>query len=140
MYYVLNTLVTLISNKQLTVFPSSILVNIIMNFSLYICFHNQLHNIYCVYLQMSLCIYKWPHDEHYVTMEGINPSDGVLRSLVCNNNVQVLVRVYVVRAYNLHPSDPDGKADPFIEISTSNKTVSDAKNYFPKQLNPVFGR
>lgn len=44
------------------------------------------------------------------------------------------------QASNLHPADPDGKADPYIVLRLGKKEIKDRENYIPKQLNPVFGR
>ncbi|KAL0183977.1 hypothetical protein M9458_019673, partial [Cirrhinus mrigala] len=43
-------------------------------------------------------------------------------------------------AFNLHPADPDGKADPYIVLKLGKTEIKDRDNYIPKQLNPVFGR
>lgn len=45
-----------------------------------------------------------------------------------------------VKAFNLHPADPDGKADPYIVLKLGKTEIKDRVNYIPKQLNPVFGR
>lgn len=44
------------------------------------------------------------------------------------------------QASNLHPADPDGKADPYIVLRLGKNEIKDRDNYIPKQLNPVFGR
>lgn len=44
------------------------------------------------------------------------------------------------QASNLHPADPDGKADPYIVLRVGKREIKDRDNYIPKQLNPVFGR
>lgn len=44
------------------------------------------------------------------------------------------------QASNLHPADPDGKADPYVVLRLGKKEIKDRDNYIPKQLNPVFGR
>ncbi|XP_023192514.1 fer-1-like protein 6 isoform X1 [Xiphophorus maculatus] len=67
---------------------------------------------------------------HYRVNRGIPP----------NTSVQVLIRVYIVSASNLHPADPDGKADPYIFLRLGKNEIKDRDNYIPKQLNPVFGR
>ncbi|XP_050431125.1 otoferlin-like [Adelges cooleyi] len=61
--------------------------------------------------------------------------------LSSNAKCKVLVRVYVLRAYNLHPTDTGGSSDPYIEISFGHtRRISDRKNYVPNTLNPIFGR
>ncbi|XP_074551223.1 fer-1-like protein 6 [Halichoeres trimaculatus] len=64
----------------------------------------------------------------------------VNRGIPPNNPIQVLIRVYIISASNLHPADPDGKADPYIVLRLGKKEIKDRDNYIPKQLNPVFGR
>jgi len=64
----------------------------------------------------------------------------VTQNLPWNGSINVLVRVYIVRATDLHPADPNGKADPYLVISLGNEKVNDKKNYISKQLNPVFGK
>lgn len=48
--------------------------------------------------------------------------------------------VLLLQASNLHPADPDGKADPYIVLRLGKNEIKDRDNYIPKQLNPVFGR
>uniref|UniRef100_A0A8I3N7D1 Fer-1 like family member 6 n=1 Tax=Canis lupus familiaris TaxID=9615 RepID=A0A8I3N7D1_CANLF len=84
----------------------------------------------------SFCIYKSPQDS------GIEDS-GQLRiqqGVPPNHPVKVLIRVYIVAAFNLSPADPDGKADPYIVVKLGQTEIKDRDKYIPKQLNPVFGR
>ncbi|XP_052746509.1 otoferlin [Bicyclus anynana] len=57
-----------------------------------------------------------------------------------NEPTQVLVRVYVVKATDLHPMDLNGKADPYIVLNLGSSKINDKDNYVSKQLNPVFGK
>lgn len=57
-----------------------------------------------------------------------------------NDPIHVLVRVYIVKATDLHPMDLNGKADPYVVLQLGSKRVSDKENYVSKQLNPVFGK
>ncbi len=57
-----------------------------------------------------------------------------------NDPLHVLVRVYVIKANDLHPMDINGKADPYVVLQLGSKRVSDKDNYVSKQLNPVFGK
>ncbi|XP_050073057.1 otoferlin-like [Anopheles maculipalpis] len=61
-------------------------------------------------------------------------------TLPLNDPIHVLVRVYVVKATDLHPMDLNGKADPYVVLQLGSKRVSDKDNYVSKQLNPVFGK
>uniref|UniRef100_UPI00398EED9F fer-1-like protein 6 n=1 Tax=Pristiophorus japonicus TaxID=55135 RepID=UPI00398EED9F len=64
----------------------------------------------------------------------------ILQGMPPNTPVKVLIRVYIVSATNLHPADPDGKADPYIVLQLGKTEIKDRDNYVPKQLNPLFGR
>ncbi|XP_055284467.1 fer-1-like protein 6 isoform X3 [Moschus berezovskii] len=84
----------------------------------------------------SFCIYK--------SLENSSIEDsGQLRiqqGIPPNHPVKVLIRVYIVAAFNLSPADPDGKSDPYIVIKLGKTEIKDRDKYIPKQLNPVFGR
>uniref|UniRef100_A0A665X0U7 C2 domain-containing protein n=1 Tax=Echeneis naucrates TaxID=173247 RepID=A0A665X0U7_ECHNA len=86
------------------------------------------------------CLYRLTEDEE----DWDDPADTgyfrVSRGIPPNSPVQVLIRVYIVSASNLHPADPDGKADPYIVLRLGKNEIKDRDNYIPKQLNPVFGR
>lgn len=60
--------------------------------------------------------------------------------LPSNEPIHVLCRVYIVQCNDLHPMDPNGKADPYLKITLGGKTINDKDNYVSKQLNPVFGK
>lgn len=62
------------------------------------------------------------------------------QGLPSNDPLHVLVRVYVIKANDLHPMDINGKADPYLVLQLGSKRVSDKENYVSKQLNPVFGK
>ncbi|XP_067109609.1 fer-1-like protein 6 [Osmerus mordax] len=85
------------------------------------------------------CLYKLTEDEEWEE----TPDPGhfkVNRGIPSNHSVDVLIRVYIVSAANLHPADPDGKSDPYIVLKLGKTEIKDRDNYIPKQLNPVFGR
>ncbi|CAB4005702.1 otoferlin-like isoform X4 [Paramuricea clavata] len=84
----------------------------------------------------SLKVWQCPLPENIET----DPVIGTFRKLPSNEPVNVLVRVYVVKAYNLHPADPLGKADPYPVVTLGKQKVKDRDNYISKQLNPIFGR
>ncbi|XP_056904113.1 fer-1-like protein 6 [Takifugu flavidus] len=87
------------------------------------------------------CLYKLTEDEKDDWDDGADTGlFRVSRGIPSNNSVQVLIRVYVVSASNLHPADPDGKADPYVVLRLGKNEIKDRDNYIPKQLNPVFGR
>ncbi|KAG8515514.1 Fer-1-like protein 6, partial [Galemys pyrenaicus] len=84
----------------------------------------------------SFCIYKSPEDS---SMEDSGPL-RIQQGIPPNHPVKVLIRVYIVAAFNLSPADPDGKADPYIVVRLGKTEIKDRDKYIPKQLNPVFGR
>ena len=72
---------------------------------------------YMVCLQGSIKIYKWPlrktPDEASLPFAATapDPKFGFFQGLPSNEPLGVLVRVYVVKANDLHPMDINGKAD-----------------------------
>ena len=77
-------------------------------------------------------------DDH--TVMGLDPQFGFFQGMPSNDPIRVLVRVYVVKANDLHPMDMNGKADPYLVLQFGSKRISDKDNYVSKQLNPVFGK
>lgn len=90
----------------------------------------------------ALKVYKWPLPKDLLdhTIMGFDPQYGFFQGLPSNEPIHVLVRVYIVKANDLHPSDLNGKADPYIVLQLGGKRISDKENYVSKQLNPVFGK
>ncbi|XP_054471398.1 fer-1-like protein 6 [Anoplopoma fimbria] len=87
------------------------------------------------------CLYKLNENNEEDWDEDTDIGDfRVNRGIPPNGLLQVLIRVYIVSASNLHPADPDGKADPYIVLRLGKDEIKDRDNYIPKQLNPVFGR
>ncbi|KAG9473826.1 hypothetical protein GDO78_004239 [Eleutherodactylus coqui] len=76
--------------------------------------------------------YIYPSSE---ATEEFKIMEGVPR----NRPVKLLVRIYIVKATNLSPSDPNGKADPYVVVNVGQQTKDSKDRYIPKQLNPVFG-
>ena len=81
----------------------------------------------------------WADLDDYTIM-GLDPKQGFFQGLPANDPIRVLIRVYVVKANDLHPMDINGKADPYLVLQLGSKRVSDKDNYVSKQLNPVFGK
>ncbi|RWS04688.1 otoferlin-like isoform X2, partial [Dinothrombium tinctorium] len=81
------------------------------------------------YFRGSLCLYKLPLT-----------TTSVFEMSFVNEPVKVMVRVYIVRATDLSPTDIGGKSDPYIVIVLGDRKVSDRDHYISNQLNPVFGR
>uniref|UniRef100_A0ABM5GKW0 Dysferlin isoform X4 n=1 Tax=Pogona vitticeps TaxID=103695 RepID=A0ABM5GKW0_9SAUR len=53
---------------------------------------------------------------------------------------ECLVRIYIIRAFDLQPKDANGKCDPYVKISVGKKSISDQDHYIPCTLEPVFGK
>ncbi|NWX69432.1 FR1L4 protein, partial [Alca torda] len=62
-------------------------------------------------------------------------SQGIPR----NRPIKVLLRVYIIKATNLSPADPNGKADPYVVVTMGQVQKDTKERYIPKKLNPVFG-
>ncbi|XP_051044235.1 fer-1-like protein 4 [Phodopus roborovskii] len=63
----------------------------------------------------------------------------ISRGIPQNRPIKLLVRVYVVKATNLAPADPNGKADPYVVVSAGKERRDTKERYIPKQLHPIFG-
>ncbi|XP_059115692.1 fer-1-like protein 4 [Peromyscus eremicus] len=63
----------------------------------------------------------------------------ISRGIPQNRPIKLLVRVYVVKATNLAPADPNGKADPYVVVRAGKEQRDTKERYIPKQLHPVFG-
>lgn len=90
----------------------------------------------------ALKVYKWPLPKDLVdhTVMGFDPQYGFFQGVPSNEPIHVLVRVYIVKANDLHPCDLNGKADPYVVLQLGGKRISDKEHYVSKQLNPVFGK
>ncbi|KAI4500926.1 hypothetical protein M0802_004137 [Mischocyttarus mexicanus] len=94
------------------------------------------------YFKGALKVYKWPLPKDLIdhTVMGFDPQYGFFQGVPSNEPIHVLVRVYIVKANDLHPCDLNGKADPYVVLQLGGKRISDKENYVSKQLNPVFGK
>uniref|UniRef100_A0A674JF05 Otoferlin n=1 Tax=Terrapene triunguis TaxID=2587831 RepID=A0A674JF05_9SAUR len=88
----------------------------------------------------SMCVYKVPLPDDITKEAGYDPNFGMFQGIPNNDPINVLVRVYIVRATDLHPADINGKADPYIAIKLGKMDIKDKENYISKQLNPIFGK
>ncbi|XP_047127073.1 otoferlin isoform X2 [Hydra vulgaris] len=81
-------------------------------------------------------LWKYPLPPDFDTEDEM----GTFYRLPSNEPINLLVRVYVIRAINLHPMDSNGKADPYLVCSLGKKKYNDKDKYVSKQLSPEFGR
>ncbi|XP_041828567.1 otoferlin-like [Melanotaenia boesemani] len=86
----------------------------------------------------SLCMYKVTDDMSRDM--SFDSNMGMFQNIPHNDPINVLVRIYVIRATDLHPADINGKADPYIAIKLGKTEIKDKENYISKQLNPLFGK
>ncbi|XP_037550766.1 otoferlin [Nematolebias whitei] len=86
----------------------------------------------------SLCVYKVSDDASRDT--NFDSNMGMFQNIPSNDPINVLARIYVIRATDLHPADINGKADPYIAIRLGKTEIKDKENYISKQLNPLFGK
>ncbi|XP_077460197.1 fer-1-like protein 4 [Stigmatopora argus] len=63
----------------------------------------------------------------------------ITKGIPQNSALKLLVRIYVVKATNLAPSDPNGKSDPYLVVRIGAQYQDTKDRYVPKQLNPMFG-
>ncbi|XP_038552062.1 fer-1-like protein 4 [Micropterus salmoides] len=56
-----------------------------------------------------------------------------------NTPIKVLVRIYILKATTLAPTDPNGKADPYLVVRVGQQRQDTKDRYIPAQLNPTFG-
>ncbi|KAF1610144.1 UNVERIFIED_CONTAM: Myoferlin, partial [Eudyptes pachyrhynchus] len=79
-------------------------------------------------------IYPLPEDP------GVPPPPRHFQELPPSQPQKCLVRVYVVRAFDLPPRDRNGLCDPYVRVSLGTKTLGQRDQYVPNTLEPVFGR
>ena len=98
--------------------------------------------IHISHFKGAIKIYRLPlpKDLDDYTIMGLDPRQGFFQGLPSNEPIRVLVRVYIVKANDLHPMDINGKADPYLVLLLGSKRTSDKENYVSKQLNPIFGK
>ncbi|NWU19658.1 MYOF protein, partial [Dyaphorophyia castanea] len=71
---------------------------------------------------------------------GVSPPPRCFQRLPPSKPQECLVRVYVVRAFDLSPRDVTGLSDPYVRVALGKKTLGQRDQYVPNTLEPVFGR
>lgn len=82
----------------------------------------------------SFRVYPLPQDPG----EPVPPK--IFQALPPSDPEECIIRVYVVKAVDLQPNDPNGLADPYVEVELGSKKINTRDNYIPNSINPVFGR
>ncbi|NWT06537.1 MYOF protein, partial [Mionectes macconnelli] len=80
------------------------------------------------------CIYPLPEEP------GVHPPPQHFQQLPPSKPQDCLVRVYIVRAFDLSPRDVTGLSDPYVRVSLGKRTLGQRDQYVPNTLEPVFGR
>ncbi|XP_065212252.1 otoferlin-like [Planococcus citri] len=86
----------------------------------------------------SLKVYKLPILEDMEDIANFDAENRSHRDFPSNDNFPVLVRIYIVKAKDLHSIDSDGNANPYISVQLG--SLTETSDYIPKQLNPEFGK
>ncbi|OPJ86915.1 fer-1-like protein 5 [Patagioenas fasciata monilis] len=79
-------------------------------------------------------IYPLPEDP------AVSPPPRHFQQLPPSQPQKCLVRVYVVRAFDLPPKDRNRLCDPYVRVSLGKKQLGQRDQYVPNTLEPVFGR
>ncbi|NWR37515.1 MYOF protein, partial [Tachuris rubrigastra] len=80
------------------------------------------------------CIYPMSEEP------GVPPPPQHFQQLPPSKPQDCLVRVYIVRAFDLSPRDVTGLSDPYVRVSLGKRTLGQRDQYVPNTLEPVFGR
>ena len=64
----------------------------------------------------------------------------IMENLPSSSLEECLIRVYIIRAVDLQPTDSNGKSDPYIEIELGKTRIDNRDERIPNTTNPVFGK
>jgi dysferlin len=64
----------------------------------------------------------------------------IMENLPSSSLEECIVRVYIIRAIDLQPTDSNGKSDPYIEIEIGKTRIDNRDERIPNTTNPVFGK
>lgn len=78
---------------------------------------------------------------HSITKFTFLPAAALHWVDICLDPIDVyfLLCVWCLQATSLAPTDPNGKADPYLVIQVVEQNMDTKDRYIPKQLNPIFG-
>ena len=63
-----------------------------------------------------------------------------MKNLPSNSLEECIIRVYIIRAIDLQPTDSNGKSDPYIEIELGKTKIDNRDERIPNTTNPIFGK
>ena len=64
----------------------------------------------------------------------------ILSNLPDSSPEECIVRIYVIKADDLQPNDPNGLADPYVVIKLGKKSCDNRDSYVPNSLSPSWGK
>ncbi|CAF3822313.1 unnamed protein product [Adineta steineri] len=64
----------------------------------------------------------------------------IMENLPSSSLEDCIVRVYIIRATDLQPTDSNGKSDPYIEIELGKTRIDNRDERIPNTTNPIFGK
>ncbi|CAF0790229.1 unnamed protein product, partial [Didymodactylos carnosus] len=64
----------------------------------------------------------------------------VMENLPSSGLEECIVRIYIIRAFDLQPKDTNGKSDPYIEIELGRTKLDNRDERIPNTTNPMFGK
>ncbi|CAF1425575.1 unnamed protein product [Adineta ricciae] len=64
----------------------------------------------------------------------------IMENLPSSSLEECIVRVYIIRAIDLQPTDSNGKSDPYIEIELGKTRIDNRDEKIPNTTNPIFGK
>lgn len=64
----------------------------------------------------------------------------ILSNLPPSQPEPCVIRVYIIRAFDLQPNDPSGLADPYVSVKIGKEQKDNRDDYVPNSINPVFGQ
>ncbi|CAK1588464.1 unnamed protein product [Parnassius mnemosyne] len=98
--------------------------------------------LYCGFLKAGIALYNWPPPATTIAVSsnGVELNSGFFNDHPNNEPTKFLVRVYVVKAFNLTSKDFTGKTNPYIVLNCGNKRLGDRDSCIRKTLSPIFGK
>ncbi|XP_075229739.1 ferlin family C2 domain-containing myoferlin misfire [Lycorma delicatula] len=94
------------------------------------------------YVKAAVVLYRKPLDTDILSRKGIVVDDinGVLKSdMPPNDPVKVLVRLYVIQGFEIHPPVNLNKPNAFLVVSTPLQTFGNSSTHIRQEANPCFG-
>ena len=72
-------------------------------------------------------------------LQDVSSKNRYFSKIKASKPEECVVRVYIIRAFDLTPKDDNGLSDPYLVIKLGNKKITTKDRYIPNELNPYFG-